>query len=131
MSARGGEGGDAPGCRREQRGGAGRPAPCWGPSPRGSPAGGTWRTGRSRPPCLRDAESSYNYDHIIDGFWTLLPTGKFSACLMKSAHDHPWRSIIDVSLRMRCKAFAKWVGLYCEDPYIFYYYVFSCRFSAK
>lgn len=50
-SARGGAGAAAPGCPRAG-GGAGTPAPCAGPSPRGSPAGGTWRRGRSRLPCL-------------------------------------------------------------------------------
>lgn len=52
MSARGGAGAGAPACRRARGGGAGRPAPCSGPSLRGSLAGGTWRTGRSHPPCL-------------------------------------------------------------------------------
>lgn len=32
----------------------GTQVPCSGPSPRGSPADGMWRRGRSRPPCLKN-----------------------------------------------------------------------------
>lgn len=53
MNGPGGGDADGPKCQRGLRGDGGTPVPCSGPSPRGSLAGGTSRTGRFHLPCLR------------------------------------------------------------------------------